>query len=297
MRTVHFHDTQSPARVRERTIAGLRAGRLPARLLYDSPAQTARYLAYHRAWSPSARGLAALYDEAYRAGIRAAPAGFEWVGLGAGAGVKDARFLALAGPRPALISDTSPSLLLEALERVPTARALCVDLTERPERDLFAGEAPVVFGAFGLLPNLGHETLLPYLASLLREEDLLLLSANLSPARMATELILPQYDNREARAWYAGALAELGVDAPVEVTGRALSDDGSIWQVEVTARLPGPLSVWDATVEVDRVELFRSERFTPEALPDLFDRFGLTTAHADVDASREEGVYLLRRRR
>lgn len=295
MRTVRFHASQYPPRVRERTLAALRAGTLPARFLYDSPAQAARYLAYHRAWSPSAFGLVELYDAAYRAAVERAPSGFEWVGLGAGSGAKDARFLTIAGARPSLLSDTSPSLLLEALEQVPGADALCVDLTERPARAVFTGDAPVVFGAFGLLPNLGHRLLLPYLASLLRKDDLLLLSANLSPEPMATELILPQYDNPEARAWYAGATAALGATAPVQVAARPVLEDGSIWQIEATADIYAPLSAWDATVEVERLEVFRSERFTPEALLDLFEEHELEVVAAFVDERREEGIYVLHR--
>ena len=50
---IDFHDSQWPDAVAERLVADLREGQIPGRFLYDSPAQSARWLAYHEAWSPA----------------------------------------------------------------------------------------------------------------------------------------------------------------------------------------------------------------------------------------------------
>jgi SAM-dependent methyltransferase len=288
---IRFHSSQRPAEVRARLIDAVRAKRIPGRFLYDSPGQAARYLAYQRAWSP--RNLGTLYDLAFASVIRRKAAPFRWVGLGCGGGARDARFVELARV-PALLADTSPSLLLEALEKIPGAEAIAIDLDVEPERDVF-GEESAVFGAIGLLPNFEPARFLAWLRRLLRPHELLLLSANLGEERSA---ILPQYDNDEARAWYAGALAELGafdVDLEVRATG---GDD--VWRIEVEARArrDHELRIFDALIPVgqgDALSVFTSNRFAPRALPSIFAAAGLDLLDELVHESREEGVYVLGR--
>src|SRR5262249_47321514 len=91
-----FHESQYPARLAEQVRQGLRVRTLPGKLLYESPAQAQRWLAYHQAYSPSRTEpeLLALYDQALQAALQAlAPSALHYVSLGCGGGKKDARFL------------------------------------------------------------------------------------------------------------------------------------------------------------------------------------------------------------
>ncbi len=277
--------------VRARLIEAVEARRIPGRFLYDSPAQASRYLAYQRAWAP--RALGGLYDRAFAAAIARTERPYRWVGLGCGGGARDARFHEMAGV-PALLTDTSPSLLLEAMERIVSAEGLAVDLEVQPERAAF-GEDRALFGAFGLLPNFEHGSFLGWLSALLRAGEILLLSANLAPDGDRAAIVA-QYDNAEARAWYGGALSELGLfDA--EVVVRAAGTD-EVWRIEVEARprRDQVLSIFDASIPIARDEplgLFSSTRFTAWALPPIFEAAGLALLEPFVHESGEEGVYLL----
>src|SRR5215510_912404 len=94
--TLTFHDSQYPACLAEQVRQGLRARKLPGKLLYESPAQAQRWLAYHQAYSPSRTEpeLLALYDQALQAALQAlTPSALHYVSLGCGGGTKDALFL------------------------------------------------------------------------------------------------------------------------------------------------------------------------------------------------------------
>lgn len=311
---IFFHESQYPEAVRAGLVRALTAGRVPGRFLYDSPGQAARWLAYHNAWSPSrtAQEVEGLYEAAFEATRAAHPDGVHtYVGLGCGGGTKDARFLA-RGARRYVAVDTSPALVLEAGAKAAAARAdvdvdrLVVDLAARPDRGaLLLGpvSGAVVWSAFGLVPNLDAQWLLPWARGLLAPQDSLLLSVNLSPTPYpaAAARIVPQYDNPEARAWYRGALDELGIstaDADLELTSRPLADGGAVWRIEFFAELKRAksLRVFDQTVELEagqRLEVFHSDRYLPEALPELFAAHGLAVEGEWLASNREEGVYRL----
>lgn len=310
-----FHESQYPDAVRRSLLEALSRGRVPGRFLYDSPGQAARWLAYHRAWSPSRTEdtTAALYDAAFEAtwaNLEGNPP--TYVGVGCGGGAKDARCVARAPNSVRYVAaDTSPALVLEAGARVQAAapraevRRVVLDLAAQPDRLAFLGDpaGPVVWSCFGLIPNLDADWLLPYVRSLMAPQDSLLLSVNASPAPYpeARARIVPQYDNPPARAWYQGALDELGLsarDARLVMSDRALSEDGSAWRIEAHAMLERDLevAVFADTVALPagaRLEVFHSDRYLPEALPELFTRHGLTATHRWVGEAREEGVYRL----
>jgi uncharacterized SAM-dependent methyltransferase len=326
---VEFHPSAFPQALQERLAGSLRSGVLPPRFLYESPAQAARWLAYHQAWSPSRKegGVIELYRHAFRAAAKAMPSqALVYAGLGCGGGQKDREALAellvsrgaIGGSVHYVPLDVSPSLVLEsalavrarwpALPRHP----LVADLTADPNlRDWRAGHGldgiPTLFSAFGLLPNMEPERFTAWLASLLDPGDRLLVSANLSPAGFAAdrERILRQYDNAEARAWYGGALREIGVEAghgvPI-VEAENLSGDGSFWCVvvhatpreRVTFHLPDTSAIHEAGT---RLRIFHSNRFTFEAARSLLERAGLAVAEAWQDGTGEEGVFLCGRER
>ena len=314
-----FHDSQYPPAVHSGLVAALRAGRVPGRFLYDSPGQAARWLAYHAAWSPSRTldELSGLYQAAFEAvwELHAQPE-LTLVGVGCGGGRKDAAFLA-CGPREADLryvpADTSAALVLSASAEAQRARPdatllpIVVDLQAEPSRaDFLQGDErrPAVWSCLGLLPNLDADWLLPYVARLMAPQDTLLISANLSPGphEDARDVIVPQYDNPEARAWYQGALDELGLgeqDATLSMSDRALSATGDAWRIECHAVIERAcaVKVFAESVPLEagaRLEVFHSDRYVPEVLPGLLSQHGLQSTHQWVTKDRQEGIYLCR---
>ena len=313
---IDFHPSQRPAALADQLQASLQAGFVPGRYLYDSPAQSARWLAYHEAWSPARTedSVRALYDRTFAATLAEQPTGpVAYVSLGCGGGQKDAQWARLAGARAVstVLTDTSPALLLTAHDAVSAAgatgiRRIALDLSAWPDRAAYGidGSVPVVWACLGILPNFEHERLLPYLRRLMAPDDRLVLSANHSPEpyERARSTILPQYDNPFARAWYDGALLELGfalsstertlVSAPLEASG-------DVWRMQyfATPSASVALNLHGRPVRIEpheRIQVFQSTRYTPERLPTLCAEAGLTLCASHVDARREEGVYLLR---
>lgn len=318
--TLTFHDSQYPTRMAEQVRQGLGTRKLPGKLLYDSPAQAQRWLAYHQAYSPSRTEptLLALYREAFQAALQAlSPRALHYVSLGCGGGTKDVLFLSQAAPRcPALLftpMDSSPALVVETMLRLQetlphlTTAPLVVDLEGTPELAAWLAqhEHPAhrrILACFGMLPNFDYHTFLPYLRHLMRPGDLLLLSANLSPGlyQEAHEHILPQYDNPYAHAWYAGGLESLGFalsQTPVTVRPQLLRDDGHIWQIRVqaTVQQPRTLTVYGEIFTFaagDSLDVFFSNRFTPQVMPAVLAAAGLQLLQTFLFDSQEEAIYL-----
>jgi Histidine-specific methyltransferase, SAM-dependent len=327
---ITVHASEFPARRRAALLAALRERRLPSQVLYLSLAQAQRWLDYHEAWSPSRTdpGLRGLYGEAYAAAGAALPAAGPLLlgGLGCGGGSKDADLLGVlagGGGGRALHYvpvDASVPLVGEAAqrarERCPgvALHPLIADLSAAPELEGWlaaaaGAEAPRICTCFGMLPNQDVQAFPAWLARLLRPQDLLLISANLSPGGLATDgpRILMQYDNPPARAWYLGALAELGLSGSMyslAVEARPLALEGvapgAAWQIAVTAALrkEAPLAVHGEPVPLavgDRLAVFTSHRFTAEAVEHLLAAAGLRVQERRVGAAGEEGVFLCRR--
>src|SRR5262249_41920695 len=122
---------------------------------------------------------------------------------------------------------------------------LVVDLEAEPALTLWLSNHETtasqrLLACFGMLPNFAYRTFLPYVRSLMRPGDMLLLSANLSPGLYvdAVARILPQYDNPFAHAWYTGLLDSLGFAASqvqLAVRPYLLQPDGHIWQIRAEA--------------------------------------------------------------
>jgi uncharacterized SAM-dependent methyltransferase len=321
--TLTFHDSQYPARIAEQLCAGLRARTLPGKFLYDSPAQAQRWLAYHQAYSPSRTeaALLALYQQAFQAALQAlSPSALHYVSLGCGGGNKDALFLQQAALCcPAVVftpMDTSAALVVETLLRLQSAgpglttAPLVVDLAAAPALTPWLAQHETtahqrLLACFGMLPNFPYQTFLPYVRSLMRPGDMLLLSANLSPGLYvdAVARILPQYDNPLAHAWYAGLLDSLGFAASqiqLAVSPHLLRADGHIWQIRATATVQQALqlSVYDEMFRFtagDTLEVFFSNRFTPQVMPEVLAEAGLRLSHTWLFDSQEEAIYLCTR--
>lgn len=320
--TLTFHRSRYPEAAAASASERLRRGELPPGVLYDSPAQAARWLAYHQACSPwrTDPSFETLYRQAFSATLARLPPGepLVYVALGSGGGTKDALFLEGAAPRPVWLVpvDTSPALVLETVLRVGQAPCLAglhplvADLEREPPKAIYAppgapSGARRLYAAFGLLPNLSPGWLLGHLFDLLAPGDLLLLSANLSPGPMAAARgrILPQYDHPHARAWLLGGLAELGLDpaqVDLHIEPRAEDERGERWCIEATARLRSSATLVSGGAPLPlppgaALRVFRSHRFTPAALESALAQAGLRCVAAAVHPSEEEGVYLCER--
>jgi len=321
--TLTFHDSQYPARVAEQLRQGLRARKLPGKFLYESPAQAQRWLAYHQAYSPSRTepALLTLYQQAFQAALQAlSPRALHYVSLGCGGGNKDALFLQQAASYcPSLVftpMDTSAALVVETMRRIQSAlpalttAPLVVDLDLEPALTPWLSQHETaahrrLLSCFGMLPNFAYRTFLPYIRSLIRPGDMLLLSANLSPGLCADAVarILPQYDNPLACAWYAGLLDSLGFAASqiqLAVHSRLLRADGHIWQIraEATVQHQMHLTVYDETFSFmagESIEAFFSNRFTPQVMPEVLAEAGLTLVQTFLFDSQEEAIYLCTR--
>lgn len=319
-----FHESQYPERLADLCRRALRARKLPGRLLYDSPAQAQRWLTYHQQYSPSRTEpeLLALYARAFKvavsSGVPERP--MHYVSLGCGGGNKDALFARTALDLGATLRvspmDTSPALVLETMLRLEeafpdlAASPLVVDLGAEPDIGPWltlqeTQGACRVFGCFGIMPNFDYDALLPYLWRLMQEDDLLLLSANLSPGPYpsAVHSILPQYDNPLARAWFAGLLDSLGFpasDVRISVTARPLRDDGHVWRIEANALFlkDVALALYEESFEFregEALEVFFSNRFTPAVMPQILTAAGFGLSQSWILDSQEEGIYLCRR--
>ncbi len=195
------------------------------------------------------------------------------------------------------------------------------DLSAAPALNGWPAPAPRgrVITCYGMLPNMEHLAFPRWLAGLAGPEDVLLLSANLyrqhgrgGGAGVSGEdaaPILAQYDNPPARRWYAGCLAELGLDAAdyrLSVEARSLPGAGGgplpgawrVWvEAEVTRRRPliwrdegPPITLEPGT----RLAVFHSNRFTPDAAGALLRDAGLRLLERWVHPGGEEGIFSCR---
>ncbi|HEX7926262.1 MAG TPA: L-histidine N(alpha)-methyltransferase [bacterium] len=323
--TITVHESRAPEKRAGALRQALQAHRLPGHVLYEGPGQAQRWLAYHQAWSPSRTeaALQALYREACGMAVGALGGPLHAVSLGCGGGRKDGDLLdavpaAMRAGSHYTPLDASAALVTEVSEHVKlrhpgvTQHPIEADLEAEPPLrtwldDQDGGTLARLFSCFGMIPNFDAETFPRYLASLVRAQDGLLFSANLSPGGFAVDRdrILRQYDNPEARAWYRGALEALGIasaDYTLTLTATPLVQDGSRWQIaadattlrRVRAKTGG---VTHPLPEGERLRVFFSNRFTPNAIAALLASAGLIVTKSWMHATGEEGIFWCRRKR
>ena len=90
--TVTIHPSQFPEKVRRDLLDSLRRREVNHKFHYDSPKQTAKWLALHQLYSPSRHDAdcEAIYDAAFRTVAKQEAANrVHLVGLGCGGGQKD----------------------------------------------------------------------------------------------------------------------------------------------------------------------------------------------------------------
>jgi L-histidine Nalpha-methyltransferase len=334
---VLIHPSQFPENVGRDLIESLRTGRVNHKFHYDSVKQTQKWLALHQAYSPTRND--ADCRVIYEKGFAAAAAQIksrrvDVVGLGCGGGQKDTRLLKRLKARGKEVfytpCDVSPAMVLTARETalavVPKERCFPVvcdlatvdDLPKiiwegcRVNDPKFLGTATrrpsrhvarlVTF--FGMIPNFEPQDILPSLASLIRQEDLLLFSANLAPGAdyaAGMKRILPQYDNDLTRDWLMTFLIELGVE-PRDGDLRFAIEDGRFGLKRIVARFHFRRA---RRIEVegkafnfkagDSIQVFFSCRYRPERIPKILARYRLKVSEQWIMKSEEEGVFLVNR--
>jgi len=243
---VAIHSSQFPDAVRLDLLESLRSRKINHKFHYDSLKQTQKWLALHRAYSPSRTDpqCAAVYQQSFACTVqRLQSSRAHVVGLGCGGGQKDTAFLELIHQSGREVfytpSDVSTAMVLvaqqTALRVVPEANCfpLVCDLATAQDLPailpaatgpskvqmgdkLVGAQTPVkVFTFFGMIPNFEPDVILPKLASLLQPDDHLLFSANLAPGSdyaAGVERVLPLYDNALTRDWLMTFLLDLGVE-------------------------------------------------------------------------------------
>lgn len=286
---------------------------------YESEKQAQRWLSLHEAYSPARTDDDCLktYERAFsEVGQRIDAPNMSVISIGCGGGQKDLALLkALRVKRLRYVpTDVSLPLALTAHLRARKelgieSKPAVLDLPNTPALQEFLSalvpaESLRMFAFFGMLPNFEPAEALNPLAKALRENDLLLLSANLAPGndyRAGVEHVLPLYDNDLTRQWLATSLTDAGLElSPTDITfsiqsvGKLLRIEANYaFQTRQTIRLDSE----DFAYELgDRFRLFFSYRHTPDLLRELLAPYSIQIAEQWITRSGEEGVFLCRKR-
>jgi uncharacterized SAM-dependent methyltransferase len=318
---VTIHPSQWPAQVLATLRSDLAVRRLDPKYHYLSHRQVQAWLALHERYSPFFTTLDGtdLYDSASRHVAESmSQVPIHVISLGCGGGQKDALLLRRRKDLPTRYSpvDVGLGMVLTAHQRAASiigsqqSSPVVLDLVQVAdlERTVCLGEAPSdrrVILFFGMLPNVDPALAGERLRSLLRPDDLLVLSANLAPGADypgGTRGVLPLYDNAETRHWLGLALADLGF---TEGDGRLA------FTVEPNPALPGLLRIV-ADYELrrtaklvlgsdelsfasgERLRVFVSNRYTPELVQLFCRQHGMLVWESWVSQDGEEGVFVVR---
>ena len=300
LQPVWIHSSQSLEAIRCAREASLSTGQIDHTFHYASPRQSELWLAVHRAHSPAKTDsqVEKIYRDLF---AEIAP---HWknqpvhvVALGCGGSHKDTLLLEALEAVGAHVRftpvDVSPALALLSAQAGrefcdEPIRPLVADLLHFPALpDAIAsydGGESRLFTFFGLIPNFEPEAILPQLRGWIRPQDQLLLSANLAPAldespgeyRAAMEIVKPQYDNAETRAWLSRVLMDWGLETRADSYTLSIEEHGGLLRF---------------VASVTDLRLFFSYRYTPERLRATLAARGLKLGVGQISASREEGVW------
>lgn len=315
---ISFHESQWPSRWRAAIVACLRDRVFDARFHYESPSQAAAWLALHESHSPARLDpdVARLYPDAIAGCLSRMPSPTCLVSLGCGGGKKDLDVLRRSGASAYAAIDASPGMVIETLDRVRAnlpslvARGLVADVRAADAiaswaRDTFPFEGPVLWLAFGIVPNIPAPEIPALLRAFVRlPHDRVLLGANLIPGQNpAAEMaaILPQYDNNPTRRWLAILPQSLGIPAsPGDIRFDILPPKtGHPWRIEANLLIRNDcaLQLFGESIALsaeERLRLFFSNRFSPEDIGTIAQAAGLRLATSTISPSAEEGVFEIR---
>jgi len=320
---VAIHPSQFPENVERALVTSLRTRRVNHKFLYDGVQHTRKWLALHDAYSPARTDPDCLqtYEKASASAVRQTAARrVHVIGLGCGTGQKDTQLLKLlqrAGKQPSYTPcDVSLAMVLGACQTASAILSLedcspfLCDLAEAGDlAAIFDRQSPSgamrLITFFGMLPNFEPRIILPRLATLLRPDDSLLLSANLAPGpdyASGVERLLPQYDNALARDWLMTFLLELGVekrDGEFRFGVEDCPDGTGLKRVVAGFHFKESRGIQVANEKFefrpgDSVRLFFSYRHTPDRVGGLLGRHGISVVETWVTRSEQEGVFLCR---
>jgi len=320
---VFIHPSQFPDRVGRDLLRCLRQRDIASKFHYDSLKQTQRWLTLHEQYSPSRRDAACqrVYQQGFAAAsARAKGTRIHVVGLGCGGGQKDARLLSCLqqpGRRLAYTPlDVSVAMSLVARQTIlrevgeVECRPVVADLAVTKDWGGILDDASTLpgqrlFTFFGMLPNLEPEWLIPRLRGLIKQNDLLLLSANLAPGddyEKGVRAILPQYDNPLTQAWLLTFLIDLGVERDDgEMRFTLEPGGGKLDLLRLVARFhfskTRRIRIQDETISFNTgasIRLFFSYRYTATKAGALLKRARLDLVDQWIIPSGEEGVFLCR---
>jgi L-histidine N-alpha-methyltransferase len=316
---VTIHASRFPDRTRAAYLASFRTRQMNHQFHYQSEKQAQQWLALHEAYSPARTDDDCLrtYERAFRE-ISKLVVGNEvaLVSIGCGGGQKDLTLLkSLSGKRLHYVpADVSLPLALTAHLRATNELALksspvLLDLAEAPDLTMFLdgqvpGAAKRVVSFFGMLPNFEPEEALKPLSTALRDNDMLLVSANLAPGsdyRGGVEKILPLYDNDLTRCWLATTVIDAGLEVSPNDIEFSIVQSENLFRVEANYRFRKSQTIRLDDQEFafsagERFRLFFSYRHTPNLLRDLLEKHKIELVHEWITASAEEGVFLCRKR-
>ncbi|RFC45726.1 MAG: hypothetical protein DVB28_000429 [Verrucomicrobia bacterium] len=327
LRPVWVHSSLRAQHQSLRRQASLSQGAIDHVFHYQGPKQAQLWMDVHRRHAPGSTDRS--FEDIFRSishqtAEELASQDVHVVALGPGGGEKEAwllQALKAAGCRTrytpvdasvelALLSaETAESLLETEILPVVADLALLEELPAWLER--YPSHETRVYTAFGLSPNFLPSTLFKRLSSLMREEDALLLSANLAPLDASAETeaaylaacdaILPQYNNPETLLWLGQVLVDWGIKAHLgqprfhlqsfdNILGFCLqcpwlSNARFDWENEPFAARAG-----------DLLQLFFSLRYTPKRLAETLLRFGLQLGTGHTTPCRQEGVWRVHRK-
>ena len=321
--SVRIHASQFPEKVRRDLLESLRTRHVNHKFHYDSVKQTQKWLALHQEYSPSRHDAdcQAVYEQGFKtAAARIKSQRIHVIGLGCGGGQKDTQLLKLLKARGWEIFYT-PCDVSTAMVLVARQTALAV----LPENNCFpfvcdlatTDDLPDALSArpstldprlltfFGMIPNFEPQIILPKLASLIRNNDFLLFSANLAPGKnyaAGMKKILPQYDNPLTRDWLMTFLLDLGVGRNDGELRFEIEYDRANGLKRIVAgfhftrrcRIKVANKVFNFRAG-ESIRLFFSYRYTPERVRKVLARFGLEVCDRWITSSKEEGVFLVRR--
>lgn len=323
--SLFFHSSQYPAALEKSMHDSLKYRKIDSKFHYLTYRQSARWLKVHQTYSPwlTDKDCQEMYQQ-----------GFKFIGelltmqptlvvsLGCGNGQKDGQLLRLALDAGAGVGyvavDAAPALVLEAAlnarETISELEPLCVvcDLLKAENLHSFwegrFGETDrKIFLLLGLLPNMPPEKPLEQIRRWMKDQDLLMLSANLAPGRhleTGCKEIISQYHNPETRRWLETLLDDLDIPKDSydlnfcvrKAKAEKISYGKIIGEATFTRNVEIEYCGFDYPIEEgEKIELFYSNRFQPEAVNELVEKMGYTIEKAWVAGSEEEGIWILKR--
>ncbi|HPA18395.1 MAG TPA: L-histidine N(alpha)-methyltransferase [Verrucomicrobiae bacterium] len=312
-----IHKSQWPCNRRAALTACLRGRSIEARFHYESPAQTAAWLALHESHSPARTdpAVARLYPDSITSCLHDGEPITCLASIGCGGGQKDVDTLRASHATAYAAIDASSGMVAEALNRVCgampaiAARGLVADLSNTAGiaawvRDAFPHHGSILWLAFGIVPNIPAPNIPSLLRAFLQRPGVrALVGTNLIPGRdprSEMAAILPQYDNSPTRRWLAILPQSLGIPtSPDDIRFTVLPPaEGHPWRIQacLVIRQACRVDLFGERITFPKDEslrLFFSNRFTPEGVASLARAAGLHIARASIAPSGEEGVFEL----